>query len=629
MKRVYIILIILCIGLYTHAQKETKSDFIKKNYIKSEHYIPMRDGVKLFTTIYEPVDKSKKHPVIITRTPYSLSPYGKDKYPGSLVPSMLFAKEGYIIVYQDVRGRWMSEGEFVDVRPNIPDKKGKNDIDESSDTWDTVEWLMKNLTSHNGNVGIYGISYPGFYASASLPGAHPAVKAVSPQAPVTDWFIGDDWHHNGAFMLTDAFMFYRAFGKPRPEPITPDKGPTSFIFPTQDNYKFFLEMGPLKNAKLKYFGDTLKFWNDLMKHGTYDDFWKARNIRPHLKNIKPATLVVGGFFDAEDCWGALHTYEALEKQNTGNDNFLTMGPWYHGAWSGGTGGWYGDASEIFCDINPEMNSATWYQENVEFPFFEKYLNNKSASLPAEAIIFETGSDTWRKFETWPPAKSSARVLYLQKDGLLSFAAPEEQEGYDEFVSDPAKPVPYDDGIHLQRTREYMRNDQRFVSRRPDVMVYQTALLEEDIVLAGPVIADLMVSTTGTDADWVVKLIDVFPDDYREPAVGMESCKLDGYQMLVRGEVMRGKFRNSFEKPEPFIPGTPTRVKYPLPDVAHCFRKGHRIMIQIQSSWFPLVDRNPQTFVDIYQADEKDFQKATHRIYHDKNKISSVIVYELK
>lgn len=624
MKKLFLLLI-LSASICTYGQKEEKASYISNNYIKKEYQIPMRDGVKLFTTVYEPVDKSKKHPIIITRTPYSLSPYGEDKYVRGLVPSMLFTKEGYIIVYQDVRGRWMSEGDFVDVRPYNPDKKGKNDIDESSDTYDTVEWLLKNLDSHNGNVGLYGISYPGFYASASLPGAHPAVKAVSPQAPVTDWFIGDDWHHNGALMLMDAFNFYSAFGKPRPKPITPDKGPKPFKFYTQDNYKFFLDIGPLKNIKLKYYGDTIKFWNDLMKHGTYDDFWKARNIRTHLKNIKPATLVVGGFFDAEDCWGALHTYEALEKQNTGNDNFLTMGPWYHGGWSGGTGGWYGDANEIFCDINPEYNSATWYQENVEFPFFEKYLNNKPASVPSEAIIFETGSDIWRKFETWPPAKSSAKTLYLQKDGILSFSAPKNQESYDEFVSDPSKPVPYDDGIHLQRTQEYMRNDQRFVAVRPDVMVYQTAILEEDIVLAGPVIADLVVSTTGTDADWVVKLIDVYPDDYKDPSIVNEKCKLGGYQMLIRGEVMRGKFRNSFEKPEPFIPGTPTRVKYPLPDVAHCFRKGHRIMIQIQSSWFPLIDRNPQKFVDIYQADEKDFQKATHRIYHEKANASAVII----
>ncbi|HUX97393.1 MAG TPA: CocE/NonD family hydrolase [Bacteroidales bacterium] len=624
-----ILFIFLITSLCTYGQKEDKASFIKKNYIKSEHYIPMRDGVKLFTTIYEPIDKSKKHPIIITRTPYSLSPYGEDRYPRALVPSMLFVKEGYIIVYQDVRGRWMSEGEFVDIRPHNPDKKGKKDIDESSDTYDTVEWLLNNLDSHNGNVGLYGISYPGFYASASLPGAHPAVKAVSPQAPVTDWFIGDDFHHNGAFMLMDAFQFYSSFGAPRPKPITPDKGPKPFKYYTQDNYKFFLELGPLKNVQLKYFGDTMKFWNELMKHDTYDEFWKARNIRTHLNDIKPATLVVGGFFDAEDCWGALHTYEALEKQNRGNDNYLTMGPWYHGGWSGGTGGWYGNAHEIFCDINPEKNTATWYQENIEFPFFEKYLNNKPATIPSEAMIFETGSDTWRKYETWPPAKSREKTLYLQKDGLLSFSVPKEQESYDEYISDPSKPVPYDDGIHLVRTREYMRNDQRFASRRPDVMVYQTDILENDIVLAGPIIADLMVSTTGTDADWIVKLIDVFPDNYDGPVSGKESCVLGGYQMLVRAEVMRGKFRNSYEKPEPFDPGVLTKVKYPLPDVSHCFRKGHRIMIQVQSSWFPLVDLNPQKFLDIYHAGENDFQKATQRIYHDKNNASGVIIHVLE
>lgn len=620
-----IFIIVLSIGLSSNAQKDEKAAYISKNYIKTEHYIPMRDGVKLFTTIYEPADKSKKHPVIIARTPYSLSPYGEDKYARSLVPSMLFAKEGYIIVYQDVRGRWMSEGEFVDIRPHNPEKKENRDIDESSDTYDTVEWLMKNLTSHNGNVGIYGISYPGFYASASLPGAHPAVKAVSPQAPVTDWFIGDDFHHNGALMLMDAFHFYSSFGVPRPKPITPDKGPKPFKYYTQDNYKFFLELGPLKNVQLKYFGDTLKFWNDLMRHGNYDDFWKARNIRNHLKDIKPATMVVGGFFDAEDCWGALHTYEALEKQNTGNHNYLVMGPWYHGGWSGGTGGWYGEAGEIMCDINPDVNTATWYQENVEFPFFERYLNNKTDPAPAEAIIFETGSDRWRKFDTWPPEKSAKRSLYLQRNGVLAFSAPREQESYDEYISDPSKPVPYDDGIHLARTQEYMRNDQRFASRRPDVMVYQTDILEGDIVLAGAVIADLIVSTTGTDADWIVKLIDVYPDDYSDQPDAIVTCNLGGYQMLIRAEVMRGKFRNSYEKPEPFVPGMPTQVKYALPDVAHCFKKGHRIMIQVQSSWFPLVDLNPQKFIDIYNADEKDFRKATHRIYHDKTNISSITI----
>jgi len=621
----YIIIFLLCSFLVSCGQPEDMATYIRRNYIKMERYIPMRDGVRLFTTIYMPRDTTKKYPVLITRTPYSLEPYGEDRYARALVPSPLFVKAGYIIVYQDVRGRWMSEGDFVNIRPHNPDKKGNQDIDESSDTWDTVEWLIHNIHSNNGNVGIGGISYPGFYATASLPGAHPAVKAVSPQAPVTDWFIGDDFHHNGAFMLMDAFDFYSGFGVPRPKPITPDKGPKPFNYCTNDNYKFFLELGPLENVNKRYFGDTIKFWNDMMAHGTLDDFWKARSIRQHLTDIKPATLVVGGFFDAEDCFGALHTYEALEKQNTGNDNFLVMGPWFHGGWSGSTGGWYGKAEEIFCDIKTDTLTAIWYQEHVEFPFFEKYLNGKSAPPFPEALIFETGSNRWRRFDSWPPANVLQKSLYLQKDGALAFEAPGDKESFDEYISDPAKPVPYDEGIHLDRTREYMINDQRAVSRRPDVMVYQTGVLEKDIALAGPVIADLVVSTTGTDGDWIVKLIDVYPDSCAGQVTGHGIVRLGGYQMLVRAEVMRGKFRNSFEKPEPFIPGKPTRLTYSLPDVAHCFRKGHRIMIQVQNSWFPLVDRNPQKFTDIYHARKEDFTKATDRIYHDTSRPSCVII----
>jgi putative CocE/NonD family hydrolase len=624
MKKTLIFFLLLC-SLTARAQTDERAAYIRDNYTKMERSIAMRDGIKLFTTIYIPKDQTKTYPILITRTPYSVQPYGESEYPNALVPSMLFVKEGYIFVYQDVRGRWMSEGKFEDVRPYNPAKKTRNDIDESSDTYDTVDWLLKNLTSHNGNVGIYGISYPGFYATASLPGAHPAVKAVSPQAPVTDWFIGDDFHHNGAFMLADAFTFYSVFGVPRPKPITPDKGPRPFHFYTADNYKFFLELGPLKNIQTRYFSDSIKFWNDLMAHGTYDEFWKSRNIRPHLTSIKPATLVVGGFFDAEDCFGALHTYEALEKQNHGNYNTLVMGPWFHGGWSAGTGGWYGDASEIFCDIKSERATSTWYQENIEFPFFQRFLNNKPDPSIPEAMIFETGSNQWRRYDTWPPKNSVQKNLYFHKNGILSFSAPEEETSYDEYISDPARPVPYDDGIHLLRTREYMINDQRFASRRPDVMVYQTAELTEDITLSGPVIADLMVSTTGTDADYVVKLIDVYPDDYPDPETNPGNIRLGGFQMMVRAEIMRGKFRNSYEDPEPFVPGMATRVKYEMPDVAHCFRKGHRIMVQVQNSWFPLADRNPQKFTDIYNADEKDFQKATHRIYHDKKRVSSVMI----
>ena len=628
MKRLLFI-IILGSTFAAHAQTGNRQTYIRNNYTKMERYITMRDGVRLFTSIYVPKDQTRKYPILITRTPYSLQPYGENEYPGGLVPSMLFVKEGYIFVYQDVRGRWMSEGNFVDIRPHNPEKKGKNDIDESSDTFDTVEWLLKNLPYNNGRVGIYGISYPGFYASASLPGAHPAVKAVSPQAPVTDWFIGDDFHHNGAFMMIDAFTFYSSFGVPRPKPITPDKGPKPFQYYTQDNYKFYLELEPLKNVKERYFADSMKFWNDLMEHGTYDAFWKARNIRTHLVNIKPATLVVGGFFDAEDCFGALHTYEALEKQNKGNNNTLVMGPWYHGGWSGGTGGWYGDAAEIFCDIKTDTNTGTWYQENIEFPFFQHYLNDKAETEIPEAMIFETGSNKWCRYDAWPPVNRTQKVLYFQEKGGLSFNPPEEKEGYDEYVSDPGKPVPYDDGIHLKRTQGYMINDQRFASRRPDVMVYQTPVLTDDITLAGPVIADLLVSTTGTDADYIVKLIDVYPDDYQNPVPNTGNIELGGYQMMVRAEVMRGKFRNSYEQPEPFAPGMITEVKYNLPDVSHCFRKGHRIMIQVQNSWFPLVDLNPQKFTDIYHADARDFQKATHRIYRDKKNPSGVIVNILK
>ncbi len=624
-----LLIVFLCYGLTSNAQTGDREAYIRDNYTKMERYITMRDGVRLFTSIYLPKDQTRKYPVLITRTPYSVGPYGANEFPSALVPSMLFVKEGYIFVYQDVRGRWMSEGKFVDIRPYIPVKKTRNDIDESSDTYDTVEWLLKNLPSNNGNVGIYGISYPGFYASASLPGEHPAVKAVSPQAPVTDWFIGDDFHHNGAFMVMDAFHFYSVFGVPRPKPITPDQGPKPFHYYTQDNYKFFLELGPLKNVQARYFSDTIHFWNDLMAHGTYDAFWKARNIRNFLTGIKPATLVVGGFFDAEDCFGALHTYEAIEKQNKGNYNSLVMGPWYHGGWSGGTGGWYGEASEIFNDIKSDASTSTWYQENIEFPFFQHFLNNKPDPGIPEAVIFETGSNQWRKYDTWPPSNRVEKRLYFHENGILSFTAPVEESGFDEYVSDPAKPVPYDEGIHLQRTRGYMINDQRFASRRPDVMVYQSDLLPGDITLAGPVIADLMVSTTGTDADYVVKLIDVYPDDYPNPAPNPENIQMGGYQMLVRAEVMRGKFRNSYENPEAFVPGKVTEVKYNMPDVAHCFRKGHRIMIQVQNSWFPLVDRNPQTFTDIYHADEKDFRKATHRIYHDKQNPSGVIVNILK
>lgn len=598
------------------------SAYVRQNYTKIERNIPMRDGIKLFTAIYIPKDKNQKYPFMINRTPYTVAPYGEDKYKTTLGPSPLFLREGFIFVYQDVRGKWMSEGEFVDVRPHNDQKKGKKDIDESSDTYDTIDWLIKNIPSNNGKAGIYGISYPGFYSTAALPGAHKGLKAVSPQAPVTDWFLGDDFHHNGAFMLADAFSFYSSFGVPRPKPITPDKGPKPFKYPITDNYRFYLGLGALKNVKQKYFGDSIKFWNDLMAHGTYDQFWKNMNIRPHLKGVKPAVLVVGGFFDAEDAYGALHTYKAIEDQNPGAKNNLVMGPWFHGGWSRGTG-------ESFGDINFGQATSTSYQKNLEFPFFMQYLKDAADAKLAEANIFVTGSNEWKAFETWPPKNTENKMLYFQPEGLLSFEKPAATNSFNQYESDPNAPVPYQDGVQARRTREYMIDDQRFAARRPDVQVFQTVVLTEDLTLAGPLTANLVVSTTGTDADYVVKLIDVYPEDALPMEPNPKNIIMGGYQMLVRGEVMRGKFRNSFEKPEPFTPGQITKVNYSIPDVAHTFKKGHRIMIQVQNSWFPLVDRNPQVFTDIYHAADSDFQKATHRIYHDANNASAVSVTVLK
>jgi putative CocE/NonD family hydrolase len=601
--------------------QQTDSTYLREHYTKIERNIPMRDGVKLFTAIYFP-KASGKYPFMINRTPYAIGPYGADKYKTSLGPSALFLKEGFIFVYQDVRGKWMSEGAFVDVRPHNDNKKGKKDIDESSDTYDTIDWLIKNIPNNNGKAGIYGISYPGFYSTASLPGAHPGLKAVSPQAPVTDWFQGDDFHHNGAFFLNDAFSFYSSFGVPRPKPITPDQGPKGFNFPVKDNYRFYLELGAIKNIKQKYFADSIKFWNDLMAHGTYDAFWQARNIRTHLTNIKPAVLVVGGFFDAEDAFGALNTYKAIEKQSPASNNNLVMGPWFHGGWSRGTGSNFGD-------ITFGQETSTWYQKNLEFPFFMHYLKDAPDAKLAEANIFVTGSNEWKKFSSWPPADTETKTIYFQANGKLAFSTPTATNSFDEYESDPNNPVPYQEGVQSRRTREYMIDDQRFAARRPDVKVYQTETLTEDLTLTGPLLAKLQVSTTGTDADYVVKLIDVYPEDEASISPNKPSALMAGYEMLVRGEIMRGKFRNSLSKPEPFIPGQVTEVKYNIPDVAHTFKKGHKIMIQVQNSWFPLVDRNPQKFVDIYTASDDDFQKATHRIYHDAGHASSISFTVLK
>ncbi len=587
--------------------------YLKANFTKKEVYIPMRDGTRLFTSIYTSKNPKGDNPILLVRTPYNIEP-DEDSYTGRLFSMDHLWSNGYIIVFQDVRGRFMSEGKFVDVRPYIPNKK-KKEFDDNSDTWDTIDWLIRNVDNNNGRVGIFGISYPGFYSTMSLPDAHPALKAVSPQAPVSNWFIGDDWHHNGAFFLLDAFSFYSSVGRPRPEPTR--EWPSPFQFNNDDNYDFFLDLGPVKNAAAKYFGDTIQFWDDLMTHPDYDDFWKARDILQHMSDIKPAVLTVGGWFDAEDLYGPLATYQSIESKNPNNQNRLIMGPWSHGQWSGTDG-------DNMGNMHWGSNTTKFFKE-VEAKFFNYYLKDEGTMDLAEATMFITGANEWKNFDAWPPAASTERQLYLRGNGELSFSAPGTDEGYDEYIVDPGKPVPYTEDVHLGRTREYMTDDQRFASRRPDVMVYQTGILDEKVVLTGPIDVKFYASTTGTDADYVVKLIDVFPDQVEDYPENDKDVPIGGYQMLVRGEVLRGRYRNSFEKPEAFVPGEVTEVSFRIPDVAHSFEPGHKIMIQVQNSWFPLIDRNPQQFVNIYECDEEDFIKATHRIYHTSEYPSGVTV----
>jgi uncharacterized protein len=594
--------------------------WLKERLDKKEVYIPVRDGVKLFTSIYTPKNATGDYPIIMVRTPYNVEGTGPEGYSRYLERNVQLIEEGYIFAFQDVRGKYMSEGEYMDVRPYNPGKSSSMDIDEASDTYDAIDWLVKNVPHNNGRAGIFGISYPGFYSTMSLIDAHPALKAVSPQAPVTNWFIGDDFHHNGAFFLMDAFDFYSSFGKPRPVPTREEQA--WFVYPCEDNYDFFLRLGPVKNSQKACFGDTIKFWNDLLSHPDYDDFWKARNPLPHLKNTTPAVLTVGGWFDAEDCWGPQHVYAAIEKQNpASHSNRLMIGPWYHGQWAS-------DAGEHLGNVYWGSETSKKYKE-AELRFFNYYLKDKGQMSLPEASIFVTGTNEWRSFDQWPPRNTAEKTLYFHKNGKLNFSAPAGSEGFDEYMADPMKPVPYTDYVHLDRTREYMTDDQRFAARRPDVMVYESDVLTEDITLTGPVWANLVVSTTGTGADYVVKLIDVFPDDPEYFPFYENGVPMAGYQMLVRGEIMRGRYRNSFENPEPFIPNEAAEVKFELPAVAHTFKKGHRIMVQVQNSWFPLADRNPQKFVNIYECDESDFQKATHRIFHDAQRPSNIRVMVLE
>jgi uncharacterized protein len=609
------------LGLPAVAQPRDESGLARKqleytraNYTKYEYRIPMRDSVKLFTSVYVPKDGSRAYPIMMQRTPYSVGPYGIDNYRTVLGPSELFEKEGFIFVYQDVRGRYMSEGEFTDPPFHKTRLSSPTDADEATDTYDTIDWLVKHVPNNNGRVGIWGISYPGFFAAFALIDAHPALKAVSPQAPMGDVANGDDAFHNGAFFLAANFGFYRFFA-PRPAgPALPERF-SSFDVGTPDAYDFFLRMGPLSESNTKYFKNENAYWNYNLDHATYDAFWQVRSLVPHMKGIRPAVLFVGGWFDAEDLSGPLKLFKSLEENGPIAPNTLVMGPWSHGGWSRGDGDRLGN-------LNFASKTGEFYRQSIELPFFLYHLKgqgeglapSKQGAIP-KAWLFATGSNEWHRFDAWPPRRAREMSLYLGPRGTLSFEpAPGGSEAYDEYLSDPNKPVPVVGYIGSGMPGDYMTEDQRFAGQRPDVLVYETEPLDRDITVAGPVVPVLRVSTSGTDSDFDVKLIDVYPNDYPGNDPGQPRVPMAGYQQLVRGEPFRGKFRNSLEKPEPFTSGKVEKIEFAMPDIFHTFRTGHRIMIQIQSSWFPLTDRNPQAFVDIPKAKESDFQKAVERIF---------------
>ncbi len=650
MKFFAVLLLIFCSFVLINAQppqppQTELAKYIQENYTKREVMIPMRDGVKLFTSIYEPKAQTEKYPILLSRTPYTVAPYGVDKFKGSLGPNELFAKEGYIFVYQDVRGRWMSEGEFQDVRPDI-DNTDKSKIDESTDTYDTIDWLIKN-TANNGRVGTYGISYPGFYTSAGSIDSHPALKACSPQAPVSDWFHGDDMHHNGALFLTQNYHFFDFFGQPRPKP-TSERYFKELDFGTKDDYKYFLNAGGLKELADNYekgLGVRVKFWDEMMQHPNYDQYWKDRNILPKLKNIGCATMTVGGWYDDEDLYGALQTYQHIEKQNPKIPfNVLVIGPWFHGGWERSEGDWLGTA--YFG-----QKTSLWYRDNIELPFFNHFLKDKGdISKIKEVNLFDTGANEWKSFDTYNPTNGTDTALYLTANGGLTFSpdALKAAGGYNEYISDPSKPVPYTQKITSNYPRDFMTEDQRFAAERPDVLVYQTEPLTEDMTVAGDIKPSIFVSSSGTDSDFVVKLIDVFPDDYNYPETGnklpngqpervkppetsaFSVFQPGGYEMLLRGEPFPARFRNSFEKPEALKPNEAAKLQYTMPGIAHTFKKGHRIMVQIQSTWFPLVARNPQKFMENYKlATIADFQKATERVYYGGKTNSMIVLPTIK
>lgn len=566
------------------------------SFAHKQEMIAMRDGVKLFTVIHSPKEQKEALPIILLRSPYGVN----FQTPTSSYLREL-ARDGYIFVFQDIRGRHKSEGTFVMTRPPR-DSQDPQAIDEGSDTYDTIDWLLKNVPNNNGRVGMLGISYDGWLTSMAILDPHPALKAASPQAPVADMFLGDDFHHNGAFRLSYAFEYVAL--------METGKTNTPFKFDKADMYEWYLKLGPLSNVNEKYFKGKMPTWNDFVAHPNYDEFWQKQALARYLKKAKVPTLNVAGWWDQEDFYGPLQTYASLENQDPSKHNFLVVGPWNHGGWAGGEG-------KTLGKIDFASATAKYFREQVQAPFFAKYLKDSSGFEVSESLTFMTGRNEWVRSDRWPPANAVTQKLFFHPDGKLSFSPPpepkEESAAFDSYLSDPRKPVPYRQRP-IQPTfsagsqwSTWLVQDQRFVHNRPDVLSWETEPLTEDVVLAGKVLAKLFASTSGTDCDWIVKLIDVHPDS--------ASGDMAGYQLMIANDVFRGRFRKSYETPSALASNQVLDYNINLHWTHHCFKKGHKIMVQVQSTWFPLIDRNPQTFVpNIFQAKESDYQTAEQRVY---------------
>ncbi len=598
-------------ALAADKKSDPRADYIRANYTKYEYQIPMRDDVKLFTSVYVPNDDSKTYPMMFQRTPYRVAPYGADKYKTRLGPSEDFEKEGFIFVFQDVRGKFMSEGEFVNMRPQDAYKRGNSATDDATDTYDSIEWLVKNVDNNNGNVGMWGTSYPGYYTSVGAINSHPALKAISPQAPIADWFF-DDFHRNGAFVTPMAFIFFDTFDKQRDGQFA--YWPKGMDQVTPDGYQFFKDLGPLTNVNEDYFNGERPFWNEIIAHPNYDDYWQSRDLLQHLSKTKPATLVVGGWYDTEDLYGPLYTYQTMSQKNSQSHIKLVMGPWSHGQWNSTKGG------ASLGEANFGFDTSAWFQKEVLLPFFKQHLKGEGEANLATATMFETGSNRWKKFDTWPPKAGNVQTLYLGNNEQLLDG--NTSKGASEYISDPNKPVPHSAKVSRGWDKPYMVEDQRFAARRPDVLVFETDVLENDMTIAGAIDLDLWFSTTQTAADIVVKVVDVFPG--KDDNTNKVDKETGNRHELVRWSVIRGRFRESMSEPKPFVANQPTKVTFDLYDILHTFKRGHKLQIQIQSSMFPFIDINPQHYVDnIFEAKESDYVKAMHTIYHNKDYPSAI------